>query len=67
MGRRNSYSVLMGKPERNGLFVGPCIDWRVILKWILKVIPEGVELSVWVTGSGKWRAVVHTTMELFVL
>ena len=65
MGKRNSYSVLMGKPERNRS-LDPCIDWRIILIWILKVIPEGVDLSIWASDRRQWRAVVNTAMDLFV-
>ena len=40
--QRNAYTVLVGKPEGMRRLGNPFLDWRIILKGILKTFCRGV-------------------------
>jgi hypothetical protein len=59
---RNAYKMLVGKSEGKGAGV----EGKVILKWILRTCPEGVDWIHMAQDRDRWRALVNTVMNLRV-
>jgi hypothetical protein len=47
--RRGVYRVLVGKPEGRNHLENPGVDWRIILRWILRKWEYGLDQA----GSGE--------------
>jgi hypothetical protein len=61
---KNAYTILVRKPEGKIQLRSLGTDWRVLLKWILKI---GCEDVVWINlaqDRGHWRALVNIVMTL---
>jgi hypothetical protein len=41
--RKDAYRGLVGKPERGDHLEDPCVDGRIILKWILEKWDESMD------------------------
>ena len=60
---RNSYRVLVGKPERKRPLAEPKRRWKDIKMYLKKIDYEGVDWINLAQYGDKWRAVVNAVMK----
>jgi hypothetical protein len=63
---RNAYKILVGMPEATRPLGRPSVDARIILKWILREVLEGVNGINLAQDRGQWQVLVSTVMKLRV-
>jgi hypothetical protein len=64
---RNMYRVLVGKPEGRNHLKDQGVEGRMGSKWTLGRLVGGVEWIHLAQGRDRWRAVVNSVMNLWVL
>jgi hypothetical protein len=64
-GMRNTYVILVGKPERKGPLVRPRHRWESNIRMDLREIGlEGVDWIHMAQDTAQWRALVNAIMKL---
>jgi hypothetical protein len=64
---RNTYKMLVGKPEEKRPLGRPWCGWRMILLAIRKIGWAVVDWIHVAQDRGRWRALVNTAINLWVL